>query len=302
MIVDIPADFIQTTKEVHGAAGERWLQQLPVLLEDCARRWSLEILPPFADLSYNYVAPAVRLDGAEIILKAGVPNRELLTEIAALEWYAGHGAVQLLAADPEKGLLLLERLRPGTMLVELSDDVQATTIAAQVMRRLWRPAPAGNHFPTIADWAAGLGRLRAAFDGSTGPFPAWLVGMAEGLFSELLASQGEPVLLHGDLHHYNILAAERQPWLAIDPKGLVGEPEYEIGALLRNPDPQFSTNGQILARRLDQLSAELGFDRARLARWSLAQAVLSAWWSYEDHGYGWEAAIACAQALADLMK
>jgi streptomycin 6-kinase len=299
MIVDIPADFIRTTKEVHGEAGERWLEQLPGLLAACARRWSLKILPPFAGLSYNYVAPAVRLNGAEVILKAGVPNRELLAEIAALEWYAGRGAVQLLAADPEKGLLLLERLRPGAMLVELDDDKQATAIAAQVMRRLWRPAPPGHHFPTIADWAAGLGRLRDEFDGGAGPFPARLVSMAEGLFTELIASQGEPVLLHGDLHHYNILAAERQPWLAIDPKGLVGEPEYEVGALLRNPSPQMSTNGRILARRLDQLAAELGFDRARLAGWSLAQAVLSAWWSYEDHGHGWEAAIACAQALAD---
>ncbi len=111
----------------------------------------------------------------------------------------------------------------------------------------------------------------------------------------------EPVLLHGDLHHDNILAAEREPWLAIDPKGIVGEPAYEVGALLRNPLPGLLARpepGRVLARRIEQLAAELGFDRARIRGWALAQAVLSAWWSYEDHGDGWRETIACAELLA----
>jgi len=114
----------------------------------------------------------------------------------------------------------------------------------------------------------------------------------------------EPVLLHGDLHHDNILAAERQPWLAIDPKGLVGEPEYEVGALLRNPMPGLLAiphPERVLARRLDILAESLGFDRDRLRAWGLAQAVLAAWWSIEDHGQGWETWIACA-ALLDRLQ
>jgi streptomycin 6-kinase len=123
---------------------------------------------------------------------------------------------------------------------------------------------------------------------------------AERLFTELLGSMSEQVLLHGDLHHYNILAAERQPWLAIDPKGVVGEPAYEVGALMRNQLPQPLAGAEasrFIARRLDQLAEELGLDRARLHGWTLAQAVLSAWWSVEDHGYGGESAIALAQLL-----
>ena len=128
---------------------------------------------------------------------------------------------------------------------------------------------------------------------------------AEALFAELLASSGAPMLLHGDLHHENILAAERAPWLAIDPKGLIGEAEYEVGALMRNPLPRLLALPDVtatLARRFDILAETLGFDRQRMIAWSYAQAVLSAWWHIEDHGHGWEPTIALAERLAPLLK
>lgn len=296
----IPESFARTIVELYADDGVAWLKCLPSIMTSCAQRWSLTILPPFPNLSYNYVAPAVRADGAAVVLKLGVPNPELLAEIAALRLYDGRGSVALLDADPDLGALLLERLRPGRLLAQLTDDEKATMIAAQVMRQLWRPAPAEHSFPTVAQWAAGLQRLRAEFGGGSGPFPAAIVATAERLFAELLGSMAEPLVLHGDLHHYNILAAERQPWLAIDPKGVVGEAAYEVGALLRNrlegvPDP-----GRLLARRVDQLVDVLELDRERIIGWGVAQAVLSAWWSYEDHGHGWEPAIACAEWLAAL--
>ena len=299
----IPDNFVRTTLEVHGDAGATWLAALPNLIAACEQRWSLTVLPPFAPLSYNYVAPALRADGMEVVLKLGVPNRELSTEIDALRVYDGRGSARLLDADPEQGALLLERLMPGTMLVSVADDAAATSIAAGVMRDLWRPAPAQHRFPTVADWASGLSRLRDHFDGGTGPFPAALVDKAERLFAELLPSMGEPVLLHGDLHHYNILAAQRQPWLALDPKGVIGEREYEIGALLRNPSPQYldwPNLAQIQARRVDQLTEELDFDRRRVVGWGIAQAVLSAWWGYEDHGDASTQWLASVEALERL--
>ncbi len=301
-MIIIPPDFARTMQEVYGAVVVDWLDQLAELIAYCEERWSLGVMPPFAPLSYNYVAPARLSDGRDIVLKVGFPSRELITELEALRLYDGHGISQLLDADSDKGILLVERLKPGTPLSHLTDDEQATSIAAHVMRRLWRPAPPEHPFPTVARWAAGLGRLREHFGGSTGPFPAALVGEAERLFTELLASASEQALLHGDLHHDNILAAEREPWLAIDPKGLVGESAYEVGALMRNQLPQplaGSEARRFLARRLDQLAEELGLERARLHGWSLAQAVLSAWWSFEDHGYGWEPAIALAELLAE---
>ena len=301
-MTDIPPDFARTMQEVHGPAGSEWLDRLPDLLAHCEQRWWLAVMPPFA-LSYNYVAPAGREDGSGVVLKVGYPSQELMAEIEALRLYDGRGIVRLIDADRERGVLLLERLSPGTPLSRLADDEQATSIAAGVMRQLWRPAPPEHSFPTAARWALGLGRLREHFGGTTGPFPARLVEQAESLFAELLASASEQALLHGDLHHDNILAAEREPWLAIDPKGLVGEPAYEVGALMRNqlPKPlagEFAR--RFLSRRLDQLAEELGLERARLHGWSLAQAVLSAWWSFEDHGHGWEPAIALAEILSGM--
>jgi streptomycin 6-kinase len=304
-MTEIPENFARTMGEVYGAEGRAWLGRLPGLLAGCARRWGLTVGPPFVPLSYNYVAPAVRADGTPVVLKVGFPGRELRTEIAALRLYDGHGIAQLLDADAEAGALLLERLVPGTPLARLADDREATTIAAQVMRQLWRPVPPDHTFPTVADWAAGLGRLRARFGGTTGPLPAPLVEIAEGLFTDLLGSMGTPVLLHGDLHHDNILMAQRQPWLALDPKGVVGEAAYETGALLRNPAGRVlkSANPRgMMARRIDQLASELGFERERIRAWALAQAVLSAWWSIEDHGYGWEDAITYAEILAQLRR
>ncbi|HEX8229626.1 MAG TPA: aminoglycoside phosphotransferase family protein [Chloroflexia bacterium] len=298
----IPPGFARTMQEVYGTAGVEWLDQLPSLLAYCVQRWSLAVMPPFP-LSYNYVAPAVRSDGTEIVLKVGYPSAELMSEMEALRLYDGHGIAQLLDFDRGRGILLLERLKPGTALSQMTDDEQATTIAAEVMSQLWRPAPPEHTFPTVAKWAAGLGRLRERFGGSTGPLPSRLVEEAETLFTDLLASTTGQVLLHGDLHHDNILSAERQPWLAIDPKGLVGEPAYEVGALMRNrlPEPLTGPDARrFVARRLDQLSEELGIEKARLHGWTLSQAVLSAWWSIEDHGYGWEPAIALAQLLSDM--
>lgn len=303
--MEVGAPHLQETIiEVHGARGASWWKELPDLLEQCARRWSLTLLSPFENLSYNYVAPAVRADGGEVVLKVGVPHPELLSEMEALRHYDGRGSVRLLDADKAWGALLLERIRPGAMLVTIEDDETATHIAAGVMQELWRPPPEEHAFRSVADWAAGLQRLRDEFDGGAGPFPPGLVSLAEGLFVELLASMDAPVVLHGDLHHYNILAAERRPWLAIDPKGITGEPAYEVGAWLRNPVPQIAgwpDLERVLEHRVAVLAEVLGFERQRLLAWGTAQAVLSAWWSYEDEGIYQESMVACARCLANLL-
>jgi streptomycin 6-kinase len=163
-------EFTQRIGEVFHERGRAWLARLPQLIADCEQRWSIKVFPPFA-LSYNYVAPALRNDGVQVVLKLGVLNPELLTEIAALRLFARHGIVQLLDADPEWGVLLLERLVPGKPLADLGDDIKATSIAAGVMRQLWCPVPADHSFPTVARWASGLQKLRPYFGGTTGPFP-----------------------------------------------------------------------------------------------------------------------------------
>ena len=300
----LPERFRQTVGTTWGEPGRQWLLDLPALLEDCARRWSLSLAPPFPNLTFNYVAPAVMADGTEAVLKVGVPNKELRSEAAALRVFDGRGSVRLLEADPGRGLLVLERLRPGAVLTTMADeahDDEATVIAASVMRGLWRPAPLGHEFPTVADWGMAFARLRERFGGGAGPLPEARVEEAEALFAELLASSAPPVLLHGDLHHDNILSAQRQPWLAIDPKGLVGEPAYEVGALLRNLWQDRHTHldaGRMLERRAHQLADELDLDLTRVRGWAVAQAVLSAVWGVEDNDDGWESAFDTADILA----
>jgi streptomycin 6-kinase len=125
------------------------------------------------------------------------------------------------------------------------------------------------------------------------------VEKAERHFDELLSSSASNVLLHGDLHHLNILKSP-DAWKAIDPKGVAGEPSYDICALLLNPISRHSNDGRIQQRRLEVLKEELGLDSQRMLAYAVSQAVLSAWWSFEDSSTDWESAIACAQTLEGL--
>ncbi|MBT7616802.1 MAG: hypothetical protein HN590_05900 [Calditrichaeota bacterium] len=298
-----PEDFATTITDLHGEHGLSWLEGLPLLLRDFEKRWSLKIQPHFTPLSYNFVAPAITRDGSEVVVKAGYPNAAIQNEIASLEHFNGLGCIKLLNADSDQGVMLLEKVTPGDMLSTVADDVEATSIACETMRNLRKSPPIKYNYPSIADWGKGFTNLRKQFKGGHGPFPPKLIHRAEAIFRELLNSANESVLLHGDLHHYNILCAGNGSWMAVDPQGVTGEVVYETGAFLRNPYPQLlkKTNPRkILSNRIDLFTEELGFDRDRIAAWGFAQAVLSAWWSYEDHGTGWEWGVRCAEVLANI--
>ncbi len=298
----MPEGFARTQVSLRGEAGLAWLNRLPALTEEISHRWSLQVGGPFPNLSYNWVAPALRQNGVPAVLKLSFPgDKEFLTEAAALTSFGGRGICRLLELDPTLGAMLLERLQPGRPLTAVEDDEEATALAANVMKNLRRPVPPDHGFPTVSGWARGFERLRSRFDGGTGPMPEGLVVEAETLFAELLASEGEGLLLHGDLHHENILSAGGGSWLAIDPKGVVGEAAYEAAALLHNPVEALDTPDprKLLERRLVVLSAELGLDRARIRAYGLAQAVLAAYWSLEDGGRVWDEALTFAGLLAE---
>lgn len=278
-----------------------------------AERWSLALAGrPLGPLSYGWVEAATLSDGRAGVLKLAPPGPWTTAEIAALGHWAGQGAVEIWQSDAASGALLLERALPGIPLSRVEDDDEATLAAAASMRELWRrpppsPSSSGESLPfaTIADQARGLERLRARFAGGTGPFPTALVERAEAAFAGLLASPAPPLLLHGDLHHDNLLSAGRAPWLAIDPNGVLGEPAAEVAALLRNPRSLWRREAnpvERLARRLDLVCDETGLDRARTLRFAFALAVLSAWWSFEDEqgAEEWQLGIALAAALAEL--
>ncbi|MDQ2741170.1 MAG: aminoglycoside phosphotransferase family protein [Chloroflexota bacterium] len=299
----IPVTLIQTIQEVWGQEGAAWLEAFPDLLADLTHRWSIEVGPPFPDLSYNYVAPAVRADGTPAVLKLGVPCSDIAGGAEALRLYGGRGMARLIEEDLSAAAMLQERLLPGTALSENLDIEEADAIAAEVLRKLWRPVPSRHSLVTVKDWAESFERYRALYGKDAGPLPASLVDEARQVYNHLAASSAESVLLHGDFHQGNVLAAQREPWLAIDPKGLIGEPAYDAATLLRDRSDEILAGPRpvrAMIRRLDRLAAELDLDRERLRAWAFSQAVLSAIWSLEDHGYGWEDAIAAAELLRDI--
>ena len=289
MNFNLPPAFVNNVTAAFGDPGLRYLAALPDLLAEAAHRWDLTPGKPFL-LSYNYVCAITRADGTPAVLKIGVPNRELTSEIKTLRVYAGQGACRLLEADADQGLLLLERLQPGTMLATLKDDDRATEIAAEVMQAIQRPVPKGDGFLSLREWFDELKNLRPRFGGGTGPFPEKTVEMVEGLVRELFAEDRTQVLLHGDFHHFNILLSERG-WLVIDPKGVAGPAEYEIGPLLLNPwgeMPDETEAIQRTQRRIAILAERLGFDRQRLWAWAICHSLLSAWWDMTEDGSGGE--------------
>jgi streptomycin 6-kinase len=146
-------------------------------------------------------------------------------------------------------------------------------------------APAFQSFIRLTEWFDGLNRLRKIFDGGTGPLNAKLVERVESSVKDFFAENHHPVLMHGDFHHFNVLSSERG-WLIIDPKGVIGPAGYEIGPLMMNPWGEILNGTSFrlrMKRRIDILHEHLGFERERIREWSLAHAILSAWWDMEEN-------------------
>jgi streptomycin 6-kinase len=302
--VGLPADFIKTIQTVFGDEGREMLARLPDLIADVSARWELTDVKPVPNLSYNFVAFAKQGEG-DVVLKIGVPRRELASEMAALRLFNGDGACRLLECDEGKGFLLLERLYPGTMLSEVDDDDKRTHIAVDVMQKIWRPvesvqeqAPALHKFIQLTDWFDELKNIRPHFDGGTGPFPKKVLEQVESFLPQALTDDVR--LIHGDFHHFNILKSERG-WLAIDPKGVIGPVGYEIGPLMINPWKGFSdwSSFQVKTkRRADIIQERVGWEREMIVQWATAHAVLSAWWDYPN--LDWEYSLNCAKIFSEL--
>jgi len=222
-------------------------------------------------------------DGRRVVLKLTKSAGDEARSGQVLRAFGAAGAVRVYEA--EVGAVLLERLDPGEELVSLvrrGDDDQATRILADVIARLKdHEAPAGTM--TVAEYGRAFDWYVRTDDRQV---PAELVREAHADYADLAATQHTTMLLHGDLQHYNVLCDNKRGWLAIDPKGVVGELEYEVGALMRNPIelPELYTSRATIERRLEILTSLLPLDRSRTLRWCFAQAVLSAVWGVED-GY-----------------
>ncbi|MCZ7418846.1 aminoglycoside phosphotransferase [Verrucosispora sp. WMMA2121] len=255
---------------LHGMpAGSEWLAGLPGRLATCARRWSLRLGSPFGYACASLAVPAELPDGTRAVLKVQFPDAESEHEATALRRWDGDGAVRLLAHDPDLRALLLERCDPGTPLHAVPLDEALDAVVA-LLPRLW--VPAGQPFLSLAEAAAGwAARLPVKWERAGRPFERRLVDAALDLLGGLTGSQGDQVLVNQDLHAGNVLRAEREPWLVIDPKPLVGEREFSVVPMVRGTELGHSRAA--VRRRLDRLSAELGLDRDRVRGWTIGQTM-----------------------------
>jgi streptomycin 6-kinase len=278
------AEFTEWTRARIGQEADGWLTALPSLIAEVTEAWGLQDLgEPFDGGYLGYTVPA-RRGSDEVVLKIGYPDGWFIEEAAALAAWGGRGAVRLLESDP-RGAHLLERAIPGRTLLEEPDEEAALDTAAGVLGTLWVPDPGG--ITTVATetlaWAASMGRRH---DELGRPFERVLIHEAMTAIRELVPTQKEKVLLHGDLHMGNVLSASREPWLAIDPKPLIGERAFDVTALIRDKRDELvadpDSGRERVQRRFDQLAGRLGLDRVRLKRWSVAIMVDYALGDWEE--------------------
>ena len=249
--------------------GAAWLGILPSLRQQAADRWSVQLGPPFPDAFASLAMPGTLPDGTEVVVKLAFPHRESRYEANALLQWNGEGAVRLLDHDPDIGALVVERCRPGTSLAAIDND-QALDVLVGLLPRHW--VPAGEPFITLADEASWWsGYLEDRWRSAGQPFETSLLEAAIETLATLPQSQGELVLVNQDLHAGNVLAAEREPWLVIDPKPLAGEREFGVAPIVRGRELGHSR--EKVVGRLDRLCVELGLDRERARAWTIAQTL-----------------------------
>lgn len=263
----------------------------------CARAWGVAIERTVA--TETSVLVYGRRAGKAVVLKVVKEQGDEWRCGEIVARFSGRGVVEVYEQMP--GAALFERLDPGEPLAALTlngRDEQATEILAMMLGRM-APQDPPDWCPTVERWGAGFARYVASGDERV---PLALVEPAHRIYEDLCMTQRNPALLHGDLHHGNVLSDRARGWCAIDPKGVVGELEYEIGASLRNPieRPDLFAKLDVVERRLDQFGLVLGLDVGRARGWCFAQAVLSAIWSVEDgHAEESEAVLALARVLLD---
>lgn len=261
---------------IYGKTGQQWLDDLPKLITQVEATYGLSNLKPVDNLSYNYVLTGFQ-DSKAIILKLGLDVDGFKREAAALMAFAGFGAVEVLIEN--NGLLLLECAVPGVSLKSYfpENDDEAINITTNVIKRLHQvPIPSPHPFPHVKDWLAVLD--------SDLKIPAQTLQKARELRDQLLKTAASDVLLHGDLHHDNILQ-NGNDWVVIDPKGVIGESAYEVAAFIRNPMPELLTHDDapnIIHNRITRLAGLLELPSQRILDWCFVQAVLSWVWAIED--------------------
>lgn len=293
----IPDQLQKNIISIYADKGRKWLTDLPALLSYCESHLAIKLESCYSNLSFHYVAPAVFSNGKKAVLKCGVPTDQgLEKEVMALRHFNGQGCVKLFHFDQAFGFMLLEKADPGEILETLADEQQACVSAVNVMHQLHKPVTEVNQFDTLQNWFAGLNDFHQQYQDRTSLFSVKLIDKAQRICHDLFSSMNKKVLLHGDLHYANILSSNEHGWIAIDPKGVIGEAEFEI------PLPRLGQeiNKKTIQRHIDRFVEIAEFDRQRIIDWLFVKAVLAAWWSLEDNGEIWQPFIECAELVSHI--
>ncbi|WP_167553211.1 aminoglycoside phosphotransferase family protein [Evansella clarkii] len=279
--------FVKTVKHYFQRQGEEWLMGLPSLINYCEERWQLRMLAPYS-LSINYVAPAVKNTGEKLVVKCCIPGKEFLNELEALRLMKGERMVSVLDWDEQRGIILLEKLEPGSCLAELENDEEACRISAIVMKKITRrlsPAEACG-LPSTLDREESLKEIIRNYPEGTGPITRQMLNQALKLYTYLNGSSRERWILHGDFHPYNILDTGKDEWKAIDPKGLTGEREADLIQFMLNKLPEDKEKAyEVIKERAGIFTEELGLNKQRLLLWGYSHAVLSTSWTVDGMNY-----------------
>ncbi|WP_433022500.1 aminoglycoside phosphotransferase family protein [Kribbella sp. CA-294648] len=283
MIV-VPQAFARSTVDREGDAGTRWLMLLPELVAELLERWDCE---PHGELMYGgvgVVVPVRRRDVGDAVLKVSFPHPGNVYEPDAFAAWRGCGAVVLHERDDAQYAMLLERAHSMT-LASVGDEDEIARVAGRLNHRLAIAGP--PELPRLRDqadeWDERL--VRDAGELSHG-MSRRVVDAARATIREFGRVQPE-LLVHGDFHGRNILRADREPWLAIDPKGCTGDPAYDAGTLLKTRALTLlvtSDPAKAVFRFLDVFSEAAELDRERVQRWSQLHAVQTAFWG-RRHGF-----------------
>lgn len=302
----LPDTFIVKVHRVFGDTGRTWLPELPGILARCREKWGLPRGDVCPTMSMNYIEFTVTPSGEPVALKVGVPHRDLFTEMEALRRYGGRGVARLVDCDCDLGAILMQRLSPGTLLREFGDDVRQTQIAAAIIKDLEVPEPPSHRLPSFAEWVERAFRLTRTEWDPDGRMPRDLLDRAETAFAEVLREGGPGVLLHGDLHHENVLLDDRAGWTVIDPKGVIGPGPLEVGRFLQNQLPDeapIADRAAIVQGRLRVFEGTLGFPKRLLVCAGLVDCVLGRCWGLEEASTtpDWERGIELGRAYVEML-
>jgi len=231
--MQIPDYFCVKAARTFGEAGVEWLQSLPATLSRCQNDWHLTDVAPFDDLSINLVCTASSAVHGDVILKIAGPHDERITEMTALRLYGGRHACQCYECDQQTGAMLLERILPGHTLRALPDKRDQLEVGADLLATLPIPIHEDHGLPLYGDWisrAIAITKTRYA----PGPRLIRLMSAAESLYRQVCPNDAPRALLHGDLHHENMLQCADGQWKAIDPQGVIGAPFFDSARFIEN--------------------------------------------------------------------